>query len=580
MSKGISYLAAYRMAQADQMNQAYKQALMEIQTESQRAEAYGTTIAAIDKQIAAYEKLLQKISEEGTTSASKNEILDAEIALANVYAKNASNAVSVYRYADQVFDAPSRVSSEIQSLGQQRAPYYTAGQIGNLNTHLAKPEYKNIFADLTPEQTQDAAIKLYNQIQSEAAAGLARPLTSTEKASVASSVANAAGINVSTMTRAKHQQAKQSYIDNAISQSVGSTARLESAITRARSEGANTPDPQTQTTPLEDALVEAATLIASDGVIDNNDDQSILFATLSSLYDDDSDVEFTLDGQKVKKKFVELDNREKAIYFNEYNIPNSVDALFRSRVISGNQAVQEARQVGRINRNINLLQQERAGFATQRAEAIQAVDEGITPENLRERQAELFAQTLSDKQRKKYLTEEQLKRIEFLESQATTKGQKAMEAKEKEDPFAGMSQDEINVKRAMAAAVLAREQGKDIKLNEVEQDSYRALADLVKNGTIAKQDIYNRSMQLASQMGGLPDARRNFAQSVASRIYLDLYDDQKALQASTQTLEDFGKDKKGKDQNLNLTTDIPQPDEPPAEGFDFSYYKLNDKMSQ
>ena len=84
--------------------------------------------------------------------------------MANVYAKNASNAVSVYRYADQVFDAPSRVSSEIQSLGQQRAPYYTAGNIGNLNTHLAKPEYKNIFADLTPEQTLDAGIKLYEQI--------------------------------------------------------------------------------------------------------------------------------------------------------------------------------------------------------------------------------------------------------------------------------------------------------------------------------------------------------------------------------------------------------------------------------
>jgi hypothetical protein len=528
MSKGISYLAAYRMAQADQMNQAYKQALMEIQTDAQRAEAYGTTIAAIDKQIAAYEKLLQKIGEEDTKTK-RNEILDAEIALANVYAKNASNAVSVYRYADQVFDAPSRVSSEIQSLGQQRAPYYTAGQIGNLNTHLAKPEYKNIFADLTPEQTQDAAIKLYNQIQSEAATGLARPLSTTEKTSIASSVANAAGINVSTMTRAKHQQSKQDYIDGAIAQSVGSTARLESAITRARTEGANTPDPTTRTTPLEQALVEAATLIASDGVIDNNDDQSILFATLSSLYEDDSPVEFTIDGQKVKKKFGDLDNREKAIYFNEYNIPNSVDALFRSRVISGNQAVQEARQVGRINRNINLLQQERAGFVTQRAESLQAVDEGITPENLRERQAELFAQTLSEKQRKKYLTPDQLKRIEFLESQATTKGQQAMEVKE-EDPFAGMSQDEVNVKRAMAAAVLARQTGKDLKLNEVEEDSYRALSGLLEQGAVAQQDIYNKSLQLANQMGGLPDARRNFAQSVASRIYLDLYDSQKAQQ--------------------------------------------------
>lgn len=528
MSKGISYLAAYRMAQADQMNQAYKQALMEIQTDAQRVEAYGTTIAAIDKQIAAYEKLLQKIGEEDT-KVKRNEILDAEIALANVYAKNASNAVSVYRYADQVFDAPPRVSSEIQSLGRERAPYYTAGNIGNLNTHLAKPEYKNIFADLTPEQTLDAGIKLYEQIQSEAATGLARPLNSAEKASIASSVANAAGINVSTMTRAKHNQSKQTYIDNAISQSVGSTARLESAITRARTEGANTPDPQTNATPLEEALVEAATLIASDGVIDNNDDQSILFATLSSLYDDDSPVEFTLDGQKVKKKFGELDNREKSIYFNEYNIPNSVDALFRSRVVSSNQAVQEARQVGRINRNINLLQQERAGFVTKRTEALREVDEGITPENLRERQAELFAQTLSPQQRKKYLTEDQIKRIEFLESQATTKGQRAMEVKE-EDPFAGMTQDEINVKRAMAAAVLARQQGKDLKLNEVEEDSYRALSGLLQQGAVAKQDIYTKSLQLANQMGGLPDARRNFAQSVASRIYLDLYDEQKAQQ--------------------------------------------------
>ena len=104
-----------------------------------------------------------------------------------------------------------------------------------------------------------------------------------------------------------------------------------------------------------------------------------------------------------------------------------------------------------------------------------------------------------------------------------------MEVKE-QDPFAGMSQDEINVKRAMAAAVLARQQGKDLKLNEVEEDSYRALSGLLQQGAVAKQDIYTKSLQLANQMGGLPDARRNFAQSVASRIYLDLYDEQKAQQ--------------------------------------------------
>ena len=65
-------------------------------------------------------------------------------------------------------------------------------------------------------------------------------------------------------------------------------------------------------------------------------------------------------------------------------------------------------------------------------------------------------------------------------------------------------------------------------MNDIEQDVYAAMSEQIKSGNTLPQDIYKESERLGKQMGGLADSQRNFAQTVASRIYLDMYNDLQA----------------------------------------------------
>ena len=60
MSRGVSYLAAYRLAKKESQQIAYKQALMEIKDLEARARAYAGVIESLDDQILEYNKLKEK----------------------------------------------------------------------------------------------------------------------------------------------------------------------------------------------------------------------------------------------------------------------------------------------------------------------------------------------------------------------------------------------------------------------------------------------------------------------------------------------------------------------------------------
>ena len=71
------------------------------------------------------------------------------------------------------------------------------------------------------------------------------------------------------------------------------------------------------------------------------------------------------------------------------------------------------------------------------------------------------------------------------------------------------------------------------------------MSEQLKSGNIQAQDVYAKAEQLGNQMGGLADSQRNFAQTVASKIYLDMYNDLEASMPakSKQVLEkEFPKD--------------------------------------
>ena len=91
-----------------------------------------------------------------------------------------------------------------------------------------------------------------------------------------------------------------------------------------------------------------------------------------------------------------------------------------------------------------------------------------------------------------------------------------------------MTPEQINSYRAMAAAVQAQKDKKQIELDELQEDVYAAMSEQLKSGNITAQDVYGKAEHLANQMGGLADSQRNFAQTVASRIYLDMYNDLEA----------------------------------------------------
>ena len=170
-------------------------------------------------------------------------------------------------------------------------------------------------------------------------------------------------------------------------------------------------------------------------------------------------------------------------------------------------------------------------------------DKRQNPENLRERQAEIFGQTLTKGEQRRNMTPEQIRRISGLEEGATTAAQEAAQEAEEAQVAAfekelqdkslspledSMTPAQINSYRAMAAAVQAQRDKRQIELDELQEDVYSAMTEQLKSGNIAKEDIYAKAEHLGNQMGGLADSQRDFAQTVASRIYLDMYNDLEA----------------------------------------------------
>jgi len=550
MSRGVSYLAAYRLAKSQSTQIAYKQALMEIQNAQAQAQAYADLIKTFDEQILEYNKLKQKLVEQ-QDPATKNEILQAEIALAQVNERNAGNKVAVYRYADERFDAPSRVDSQIAQLNSDRAANYTGSATTLMNKVAAT--HGTVFSGLTKEQQQDAAIKLYDVIISEGNAARSTPWTSTDDTYIRTELAKMVGqTSPSYISPVSHQNAKDQYIQGILNQAVGSTQRLRNAIDEAAQAGTVTPNI------LDQVLVNTAVLAAGDGL--DEGDQTLLMSSVASLYQPESQIEFTQDGKKVKVKFGDATDEQKRLYYKENKIPTTIDELFAHRAVMADAGVMRARQAGQIMQPIKdelaSLQTRRAAALVQQQEALQQVADMTSPESIRERQAEIFAQTLSPEERNKYLTPEQIKRVEKLEGSATTpmQQQQEKEAKtyDKGVDLTGMDATQINTVRAMSAAVAAQQEGREIELSDLEQDIYAAMSEQIKSGNIDPKDIYTQSQRLGKEMGGLAQSQRNLAQTVASRIYLDMYNDLQATMPDTSKTE---QDKIDKDTENALDKD-------------------------
>ena len=541
MSRGVSYLAAYRLAKKESQQIAYKQALMEIKDLEARARAYAGVIESLDDQILEYNKLKEKVIAEQDPKV-KNEILQAEIALAQVNERNAGNKVAAYRYADERFDAPSRTDAQIANFSGDRQTAYT----GNVSTLMnkVKATHGSVFSGLTPEQQQDAAIKLYDAIISEGnAARRGSGMTgysAADDTNIRTSLAQMIGkTSPAFVSRASHRDSKEDYIDGVLGEAVGSTRRLRAAIDTASQAGVVTPDT------LDTVLTEVAIAAAADGFDDN--DQSLLMSGIASLYQPNSIIEYDIDGKKTKVKFGEASEQERQKYFEQNNIPTTIDELFARRSIASDPRVIRSRRTGdqltEIKTEVAGLQARRTRAISQQIGATQEVADRKVPENLRERQAELFGQTLTTKEQRKQLTPEQMRRVAGLEAGATTAAEEALTPKEEElaaAKFAGsMTPAQINSYRAMAAAVQAQKDEREIELDELQEDVYAAMSEQLKSGNITAQDVYGKAEQLGNQMGGLADSQRNFAQTVASRIYLDMYNDLEAsMPAKTQEVLD------------------------------------------
>ena len=528
MSRGVSYLAAYRLAKAQSQQVAYKQALMEVKDLDARARAYAGVIESIDQSILDYKKLTQKVKEEQDPKV-KNEILQAEIALSQINERNAGNRVAAYRYADERFDAPSRTDAQIAQLSLERQSAYSGTATTLMNkvnaTHGA------VFSGLTKEQQQDAGIKLYNEIFVEGNANRAQRWTSNETEYIRKELAKMAGYTGNKpneyLTASGHSDAKQAYIKSVLGEAVGSTARLRNAIDTAAQAGVVTPDA------LDVVLTEVAVAAAQDGFDDS--DQTILNAGIAKLYGPTSEIEFTgEDGKRKKILFDDATDEQKQIYFKENKIPSTINELFlRASVITDPRVIRARRagdQLTEIKTEVAGLQARRTAALTAQAAALAESDKRQNPENLRERQAEIFAQTLTKGEQRKQMTPEQIRRISGLEDSATTAAQETQEADaaQAEDLMKGMTPAQINSYRAMAAAVQAQQDKRKIELDELQEDVYSAMSEQLKSGNIAKEDIYAKAEYLGNQMGGLADSQRDFAQTVASRIYLDMYNDLEA----------------------------------------------------
>ena len=516
MSRGVSYLAAYRLAKANSTQVAYKQALMEIKNAQQQAAAYAEVIESLDEQILEYNKLKQKILDTQDPRV-KNEILQAEIALAQVNERNAGNKVAVYRYADERFDAPSRTDSQIAQLNGDRSTAYT-GSVATLMNKV-KATHATVFSGLTPEQQQDAAIKLYDAIIDEGNAarvgsGLPR-YTAADNINIQKEVASMIGKRGTDIDPVAHRQAKQDYIDGILGQAVGSTTRLRNAIDTAAATKTVTADT------LDTVLTEVAVAAAADGF--DEGDQALLMSGIASLYQDDSEIEVlpeTPEGKLMKNqarkkvKFAEASDQQKLEYYKTNKIPTTIDELFARRSVASDPRVIRSKAAGtqltQIKQETGLLKERRTQALEAQREQLADLQRLQSPESLRERQAEIFAQTLSPKERKKFLTPEQMRRVSELERGATTQAQMQQEAqtKREQELASGMNAEQINITRAMAAAVQANREGKDISMNELEQDVYAAMSEQMKDGNILPQDIYKKSEQLAAQMGGLADSQR------------------------------------------------------------------------
>ena len=540
MSRGVSYLAAYRLAKAQSQQVAYKQALMEVKDLDARARAYAGVIESIDQSILDYKKLTQKVKEEQDPKV-KNEILQAEIALSQINERNAGNRVAAYRYADERFDAPSRTDAQIAQLSLERQSAYS----GNVSTLMnkVKATHGAVFSGLTKEQQQDAGIKLYNEIYTQGNANRTTRFNKNEAQTIITEIAKMAGYTGNKpeeyLTASGHSDAKQAYIKSVLGEAVGSTARLRNAIDTAAQAGVVTPDV------LDVVLTEVAVAAAQDGFDDS--DQTILNAGIAKLYGPTSEIEFTEDGKQVKIKFDDATDEQKQIYFKENRIPSTINELFlRASVITDPRVIRARRagdQLTEIKTEVAGLQARRTAALTAQAAALAESDKRQNPENLRERQAEIFAQTLTKGEQRKQMTPEQIRRISGLEDSATTAAQEAAQEAEEAQVAAfekelqdkslspledSMTPAQINSYRAMAAAVQAQQDKRQIELDELQEDVYSAMTEQLKSGNIAKEDIYAKAEHLGNQMGGLADSQRDFAQTVASRIYLDMYNDLEA----------------------------------------------------
>ena len=569
MSRGVSYLAAYRLAKKESQQIAYKQALMEIKDLDARARAYAGVIESLDDQILEYNKLKEKVIAEQDPKV-KNEILQAEIALAQVNERNAGNKVAAYRYADERFDAPSRTDSQIANFSGDRQSSYTTNVSTLMNK--VKATHGSVFSGLTTEQQQDAAIKLYDAIITEGNAarrgsGLTG-YTPVDDTNIRKGLAQMIGkTDFRYVSRSAHRESKEDYIDGVLGEAVGSTRRLRSAIDTASQAGVVTADT------LDTVLTEVAIAAAADGFDDN--DQSLLMSGIASLYGPKSAIEFTgADGKKKKILFNDASDEQKELYFEQNKIPSTIDELFARRSIASDPRVIRSKRTGdqltEIKTEVAGLQARRTRAISQELGAQAEVRDRKNPENLRERQAELFGQTLTDREQRRQLTPEQMRRVAGLEEGATTAAEEQMSAKEEELAAARMAESmtpaQINSYRAMAAAVQAQRDEREIEMNELQEDVYAAMSEQIKFGNISSQDVYAKAQQLGTQMGGLADSQRDFAQTVASRIYLDMYNDLEAsMPAKAQEVldEEFPDTKKDRRKfNMKQLTDSP-PDGPP-----------------
>jgi hypothetical protein len=566
MSRGVSYLAAYRLAKAQTQQVAYKQALMEIKDLDARARAYAGVIESIDETILDYKKLTQKVKETQDPKV-KNEILQAEIALSQINERNAGNRVAAYRYADERFDAPSRTDAQIANYSRERSTAYTSNVSTLMNK--VKATHGSVFSGLTKEQQQDAGIKLYDAIITEGNAsrrGGKGAYTALDDIAIRKEIATMIGqTDEDYISPFAHAQAKEDYIQGVLGEAVGSTTRLRNAINTAAQAGVVTPND------LDVVLTEVAVAAAQDGFDDSDD--ALLFSNLARLYGPTSAIEFTgEDGKRKKIKFDDATNEQKQIYFKENKIPSTMEELFLRASVTSDPRVIRARRAGdqltEIKTEVAGLQARRTAAIAAQADALVESDKRKNPENLRERQAEIFGQTLTKGEQRRNMTPEQIRRITGLEEGATTVAQEVEEADatEAEDAMASMTPAQINSYRAMAAAVQAQQDKRKIELDELQEDVYSAMSEQIKFGNIQAQDVYAKAEQLGNQMGGLSDSRRDFAQTVASRIYLDMYNDLEAsMPAKAQKVldEEFPDTKKDRRKsNMKQLTDSP-PDGPP-----------------